>query len=54
MGPLIVISNMYCCTGARQCLNVGCYYSHGRYPDTPGKGGNSLHRHCFARQSFHG
>lgn len=37
MAPLIVISNVYCYTGALQCLNVCYYYSHGRYPDTPGE-----------------
>ena len=42
MAPLIVISNMYLYTGAQQRLNVGSYYSHGRYPDSPGKGGSSL------------
>lgn len=53
MALLIVISNMYCYMGAQQCLDVGSYYSHGRYPNTPGKEGNSLCRHCLARQSFH-
>lgn len=54
MAPLIVISNVYCYTGALHCLNVGSYYSHGRYPDTPGERERVLYADIVSPgQSFH-